>query len=98
MYVAQFRAEYGRFINDPWWANQIAELNQISPKFRELWARHDVINVSEGYKLMHHPLAGELAFDFLWFKTVDSSDLRLLIHMPRSNSGTAEKIARLLGL
>ena len=96
VYLAQFRAGYGRFINDPWWAEQIAELNEISLEFRELWARQDVLNVSEGRKLMHHPLAGELAFDFLWFQTVDSTDLRLLIHTPRSNSGTAEKIERLL--
>jgi hypothetical protein len=41
-------------------------------------------------------VVGELAFDFLWFQTVDSRDLRLLIHTPRSNSGTAEKIERLL--
>ena len=96
VYVAQFRTEYGRFINDPWWAKQIAELNQISPKFRELWARHDVVNVSEGQKSMHHPRVGELTFDFLWFQTVDSRDLRLLIHTPRLNSGTADKIERLL--
>ena len=98
VYLAQFRAGYGRFINDPWWATQIAELSRISPEFRELWACHDVLNVSEGRKRMHHPLAGELIFDFLWFHTVDSSDLRLLIHTPRSNSGTAEKIERLLTL
>jgi len=96
VYVAQFRTEYGRFINDPWWAKQIAELNQISPKFRELWARHDVVNVSEGQKSMHHPRVGELTFDFLWFQTVDSRDLRLLIHTPRLNSGTTDKIERLL--
>jgi len=96
VYLAQFRAGYGRFINDPWWAQRIAELSQISPEFRELWTRHDVLNMSEGWKLMHHPLVGELAFDFLWFQTVDSSELRLLIHTPRSNSGTAEKIERLL--
>lgn len=96
VYVAQFRAEYGRFINDPWWTQQIAELNQISPKFRELWARHDVDSVSEGRKTMHHPLVGELAFDFLLLQTIDASDLRLLIHTPRRNSGTAEKIERLL--
>jgi len=96
VYLAQFRAEYGRFINDPWWANQIAELSRISPEFRELWDRHDVLNMTEGRKTMHHPLAGELAFDYLWLKTVDSGDLRLLIHTPRSNSGTAEKIERLL--
>ena len=44
---------------------------------------------------MHHPLAGELRFDFLWFLGVDSGDLRLLIHTPQPNSGTADSIARL---
>ena len=96
VFLAQFRAGYGRFISDPWWATQIAELSRISPEFRELWTHHDVLNMSEGRKTMHHPLAGELSFDFLWFQTVDSGDLRLLIHTPRSNSGTAEKIERLL--
>lgn len=96
VYVAQFRAEYGRFINDPWWTKQIAELNQISPKFRELWARHDVVTVSEGRKSMHHPLVGELTFNFIWLQTVDARDIRLLIHTPRTNSGTTEKIERLL--
>lgn len=98
VYLAQFRAEYGRFIHDPWWANRIAELSQISPEFRRLWARHDVLNVSEGRKLMHHPLVGELTFDFLWLRTVDSADLRLLIHTPRSNTETAAKIERLLAV
>lgn len=96
VYVGQFRAEYGRFINDPWWTKQVAELSQISQEFRDLWGRHDVINVSEGQKLIHHPLLGELAFDFLFLKMFNASDLRLLIHTPRSNSGTADKIERLL--
>ncbi|GHO82347.1 helix-turn-helix transcriptional regulator [Dictyobacter formicarum] len=96
VYLAQFRVGYGRFIEDPWWTTQIAELSQISRAFRELWARHDVLNMSEGRKSMQHPLVGELIFDFLWLQTVDSSDLRLLIHTPQNNSGTTEKIERLL--
>ena len=96
VYVGQFRAGYGRFIHDPWWTRQIAELNRISPEFRELWPRQDVLNMSEGRKTIHHPLVGELAFDFLWLQTVDSRDLRLLIHTPRNNSGTVEKIEQLL--
>ncbi len=96
--VAQFRVEYGRFVNDPWWAEQIAELSCISPEFQELWARHDVRTMSEGRKLIHHPLVGELAFDFLFLQTLDSRDLRLLIYTPRSNTGTADKIERLLAL
>jgi hypothetical protein len=98
VYLAQFRAAYGRFIKDPWWATQIAELSRISPEFRELWADHEVLNVPEGRKSMHHPFVGELAFDFLLFQTVDSPDLRLLIHTPRRNTGTADKIERLLAL
>ena len=96
VYLAQFRAGYARFINDPWWAEQIAELSRISPEFRNLWARHEVMNISEGQKLFHHPLVGDLYFDFLWFQSGDSGDLRLLVHTPHPNSGTAEKIARLL--
>ncbi len=65
VYLAQFRAEYGRFIKDPWWATQIAELSCASPKFRKLWTHYDVLNVSEGHKSMQHPLVGELIFDFL---------------------------------
>jgi len=45
---------------------------------------------------MHHPLVGELTFDFRLLQTVDSEHLRLMMYMPSSNSGTAEKIERLL--
>jgi transcriptional regulator with XRE-family HTH domain len=96
VYLGQFRARYGRFINDPWWAAQIAELSRISPEFRELWADHDVQNISEGHKRMDHPLAGELHFDFLWVQTGDAGDLRMLIHTPNKGTETAEKIQRLL--
>ena len=98
IYLAQFRAGYGRFSEDPWWAEQIAALSQISPEFRELWARHDVLNLSEGHKTMYHPAVGDLYFDFLWLQAIDSRDLRLLVHTPRSGTDTAEKIARLLTL
>jgi transcriptional regulator with XRE-family HTH domain len=94
--LAQFRAEYGRFIEDPWWAQQIAELSRISPEFQELWAHHDLRDVPERRKSMHHPQVGELTFDFRWFRTTDSEHLRLVIYTPRSHSGTAEKIERLL--
>lgn len=96
VFVAQFRAGYGRFINDPWWAEQIAELSAINPEFQRLWALHDVFNLSEGGKTMHHPVAGTLVFDTLWLQTADCTDVRLLIHTPRVGTGTAEKIEQIL--
>ena len=95
-YLAQFRAGYGRYITDPWWAEQIAELSRISPEFRELWPRHDVVTVTEGRKTLYHPIVGELLFDFLWLQTGDLGDVRLLIHTPRPNTATVTKIERLL--
>lgn len=98
VYLAQFRAGYGRFITDPWWAEQIAALSQASAEFRDLWPRHEVHTVAEGRKTTHHPRVGELTFDVLWLQTVDADDLRLLLHTPRHNSGTAKKIEQLLAL
>lgn len=96
--LAQFRAGYARFINDPWWAEQIAELSLICPDFQRLWSRHDVINRSEGRKIMHHPVVGDLSLDFLWLQPVDSQELRLLIHSPTAGTDTAAKIERLMSL
>ena len=97
MCLAQFRAEYGRFIGDPWWTKQIAELSEASPEFRDLWARPDILNVLEGRKSIDHPRVGELAFEFLWLQEVNSPDLRLFVYTPRSKE-TADKIAQLLVL
>ena len=94
--LAHFRAEYGRFIEDPWWARQIADLSRISPEFRELWARHDLHGEPEGHKSIQHPLVGELVFDFRMLQTIDSGYLRLIVYTPRIHSGTAEKIEQLL--
>ena len=93
--LAQFRAEYGRFVEDPWWAKQIAELSEVSPEFRDLWARPDVLNTLEGHKTIYHPRVGELAFEFLWLQTVNSPDLRLFVYTPRGKE-TADKIAQLM--
>lgn len=96
-FLAQFRAEYGRFVEDPWWAEQISELSKASPEFRELWARPDILNAQEGRKSIDHPQVGELAFEFLWLQEVNSPDLRLFIYTPKTPS-TADKIAHLLTL
>jgi hypothetical protein len=73
------------------------ELSAVSPEFRELWARPDILNAQEGRKSVDHPLVGELAFEFLWLQEVNSPDLRLFIYTPKSQA-TADKIAQLLAL
>ncbi|MGF7030255.1 transcriptional regulator with XRE-family HTH domain [Paenibacillus mucilaginosus] len=94
--LAQFRAGYGRFVEDPWWAETLQELSRISPEFREMWSRHEVIETPEGRKHIRHPSAGLLTFEPLALQVIDSPDLQLLVNTPVPGSGTAEKIERLL--
>ncbi|MGJ3197710.1 helix-turn-helix transcriptional regulator [Peribacillus frigoritolerans] len=95
-FLAQFRAAYGRFIDDPWWTEQINELNRVSPEFRELWGRHDVLNTPEGRKLINHPIIGELGFEHISFQVIDSPDLQVLINIPIEEYNTSRKISQLL--
>jgi transcriptional regulator with XRE-family HTH domain len=98
MYLAYFRASYGRFADDPWWAEQIAELNKVSPEFRRLWAQHNVLSTDvKMHKLMHHPIVGELHFELLVLQTVEPGDLRLFIFTPK-NAETTAKVEQLLTL
>ncbi|WP_426448879.1 helix-turn-helix transcriptional regulator [Paenibacillus sp. S-38] len=94
--LAQFRAGYGRFVEDPWWAEMLQELSRFSPEFREMWSRHEVVETPEGRKHIRHPAAGLLIFEPLALQVADPPDLQLLVNTPVPGSGTAEKIERLL--
>ncbi|KIL40945.1 transcriptional regulator [Gordoniibacillus kamchatkensis] len=94
--LAQFRAGYGRFVGDPWWTELIAGLHEASAEFRAWWPRHDVLGAPEGRKLLHHPAAGELAFEHITFQVNDAPDLKVMVNTPLDDYGTADKMKRLL--
>ncbi|WP_456238436.1 helix-turn-helix transcriptional regulator [Paenibacillus durus] len=93
--LAQFRASYGRFIDDPWWPEMIARLSKESEEFKEWWPRHDVLNTPEGRKVLHHPGVGELILGHLSFQVSDAPDLLVTVHMPETEE-TLEKLRSLL--
>ncbi|QWU16969.1 Helix-turn-helix domain-containing protein [Paenibacillus sophorae] len=93
--LAQFRASYGRFIDDPWWSEMIDKLSKESEEFREWWPRHDVLDTPEGRKVLHHPRAGELILGHLSFQVSDSPDLLVTVHMPETEE-TLEKLRSLM--
>ncbi|WP_025699512.1 helix-turn-helix transcriptional regulator [Paenibacillus forsythiae] len=93
--LAQFRASYGRFIDDPWWSQMIDKLSRESGEFREWWPRHDVLDTPEGRKVLHHPVAGELILGHLSFQVSDAPDLLVTVHMPETEE-TLEKLRSLL--
>lgn len=94
MRLAQFRASYGSYAGDPWWEEFIARLSAASSPFREWWARHEVLPVSEGNKHYFHPEAGELTLEHITFQVSDAPGLQVMINTPVGD--TEEKIRRLV--
>lgn len=93
--MAQFRAGYGENVGDPWWSEMIDTLNGVSEEFKEWWPRHDVLNVQEGRKKIHHPSAGLLIFNHISFQVEDSFDLKATVNFP-VNEETREKMKMLM--
>ncbi|MGZ0043128.1 helix-turn-helix transcriptional regulator [Paenibacillus ottowii] len=94
--VAQFRAEYARHVDDPWWSEQVIALSEASEEFRVYWDLHDVLNYSKAHKTIHHPIVGELAFDYISFKPSDTPDLQISIHIPLDDGVTKAKIQKVM--
>jgi len=94
--LAHFRANYGKFVGDPWWRELIGDLERASAEFREWWPRHDVLNSPEGKKINYHPQAGRLVFDQLSFVVSDSPHLTVTINIPSHEDDTAARIGGLL--
>ena len=67
--VAQYRSAMAEHVTEPAWKALVARLQQASPDFVRVWARHDV-QVPETYvKLFRHPEVGLLRLHYtsLWF-------------------------------
>lgn len=94
--LAQFRAGYSRFVEDPWWTEQVRELSKASQPFREMWQRQEVIYAPEGNKIVYHPVEGEMVFEHLTFYAADDSELQVVINIPLRGTDTEEKVRRLL--
>jgi len=94
--VAKARADYARHIGDPAWDELIARLNESSPEFRRLWARHEVAQPGEGRRVLNHPVAGRMVFDHAVFRAVDDPEQRLVLYSPSCQENTLAKLDELL--
>jgi PAS domain-containing protein len=94
--LAQFRAGYGRYVEDTWWSEQILELSGISQEFKAMWQHQEVTYAPEGHKIIYHPTAGSMVFEYLAFSVADSSELQIVINTPVSGTETAERVKMLL--
>lgn len=93
--VAAYRADYARCADDPQYARLITELAARSPQFAVLWQRHEVGVPTPAINVLHHPQAGELAFDTTTLTFAAQPDRHVVLYNPRPATGTAERLETL---
>lgn len=89
--VARFRAAHARRYDDPRFRELIEELLASSPRFRELWPRHEVLESQSGEKTLAHPQLGTLRLLHLQSIPTTDPELRLAQYLP-ADEATREKL------
>jgi len=94
--LAQFRASYGKYVNDPRFNQLIERLKSISPEFNDWWEHHHVQDRRDGYKEINHPEVGRLEFKQMTLSSVVQPELKIMLHMPLPDTDTEDKIRQCL--
>lgn len=94
--LAQFRADSGRYVGDPWFEELIDDLQHASPQFHDWWPRHEVLGRLSGQKELAHPVAGRLILDHSSFQVAGNPDQKLIIYTPLLDVDMTAKLHRLI--
>ncbi len=95
--LALFRADRGRYVDDPWFAEVIDDLRRVSPEFGRWWPRHDVRERAAERKEVEHPVVGRLVLEPTALQMVGPPDIKLVVYAPLPEADTARKLQRLVG-
>jgi len=95
-YLAIFRAASARYVDDPAYARDVADLTAASDEFRRWWSRHEVAAPFDGACEVLHPTAGRLSFVGTTLYLPGEPTLALTVDTAAPGSDTAAKLARLL--
>lgn len=93
--IANLRQSVGTDIDDPRFIELAGELSLASPRFRELWARHDVKGQYGSPMRFDHPQVGELTLNRERLSIGEADDLKLVVFHPDPDTVHADKLALL---
>ncbi|KAA5829254.1 hypothetical protein F1721_26715 [Saccharopolyspora hirsuta] len=94
--LGQYQADAARCADDPEFDRLATDMCAVSPAFAEIWAEHHVGSNTRGTKVLDHPEAGELLFEYTMLPLPDLPGPRLLLHSPHPDDDTAPRLADLL--
>jgi transcriptional regulator with XRE-family HTH domain len=94
-FVANLRQSVGSNVDDPRFIELTGELSLASPRFRQLWARHEVRGQRGTPLRLDHPQVGELTLNRERLTINGAEDLMLVVYHPDAGSSDADKLALL---
>ncbi len=93
--VAGFRQSVGTDTDDPRFIELVGELSLASPRFRQLWARHDVLGRRGAPVTLNHPQVGALQLNREKLAISGTAGQMLVIYHPDAGSDDADKLVLL---
>lgn len=94
--IAEFRASYGRYIDDPPFTALVNRLSANSAEFAAWWSDHNVVGRLNVRKEFIHPRVGPLVFEQTTLVVSDAPHLRLVVKIPDAATETESRIQSLL--
>jgi hypothetical protein len=87
--VARFRANMAEHVGEPAWMELVRELSEVSPRFVELWERHDVATGTGRVKQYLHPQIGLIRLVSTALTLSDRPGFRIVAGTPADEESRA---------
>ncbi|WP_161972399.1 helix-turn-helix domain-containing protein [Glaciihabitans arcticus] len=94
--IGLLRSRVGLAPDQPRVQELIAELTRDSPRFRELWRRHDIEGMTEGTHPMNHPEVGRLDLHYAHLPLVGAEDHTIFLYYAEPGTPHELALARLV--
>jgi hypothetical protein len=93
--VAGFRQSVGTATDDQRFVELVGELSLASPRFRRLWARHDVAERRGAVMRFDHPQVGELRLNREKLLVSGTNGIMLVVYHADPGTDAADRLALL---
>ena len=94
-FIANLRQAVGTDVDDPRFIELTGELSLASPRFRQLWARHEVRRQWGTPIRLDHPQVGEITLNRERLAINGTDGLMLVVYHPDAGSTAADQLALL---
>ncbi|WP_116080050.1 helix-turn-helix transcriptional regulator [Agromyces sp. PvR057] len=93
--VALFRSMFGLRAGDARLGSLVDELTSTSDRFRELWDRNDVVQVTDGVHVLRHPDVGALTLHFMRLPVAGTDGHTIFLYQAEPNTPGADAFTAL---